>query len=228
MRPRASSSAFSACVMISPVDPESLVCVSAVYMYCSWVACLRVRPAPLSLHSEAHTDRVAHAPMPQKKSCEVRHFQSHTSTFSFATKRKTSVPACAHISELAMRATTRHLRSSPIERPRFDCGLALARPLDVSRREHHRGMRNFHRRCGRVELWRGGGGEVVIEQSRPRDSGGVVGRPSPERAAVRWRRATRSLRARQTLVLASGHRCRRFAATGRRSGGACMRLQVVE
>ena len=48
MRPRASSSAFSACVMISPVDPESLVCVSAVYMYCSWVACLRVRPAPLS------------------------------------------------------------------------------------------------------------------------------------------------------------------------------------
>ena len=51
MRPRASSSAFSACVMISPVDPESLVCVSAVYMYCSWVACLRVRPAPLSLHS---------------------------------------------------------------------------------------------------------------------------------------------------------------------------------
>ena len=53
MRPRASSSAFSACVMISPVDPESLVCVSAVYMYCSWVACLRVRPAPLSLHSDA-------------------------------------------------------------------------------------------------------------------------------------------------------------------------------
>ena len=61
MRPRASSSAFSACVMISPVDPESLVCVSAVYMYCSWVACLRVRPAPLSLqHSveESYTAAV--------------------------------------------------------------------------------------------------------------------------------------------------------------------------
>ena len=67
-----------------------------------------------------------------------------------------------------MRATSRRRRSSPIERPRFHCGLALARPLDVSRREHHRGMRNFHRRCGRVELWRGGGGEGVIEHNRER------------------------------------------------------------
>ena len=31
MRPRASSSAFGACVLTSPVDPESLVCVLAVY-----------------------------------------------------------------------------------------------------------------------------------------------------------------------------------------------------
>ena len=126
-----------------------------------------------------------------------------------------------------MRATTRHLRSSPIERPRFDCGLALARLLDVSRREHHRAMRNFHRRCGRVELWRGGGGEVVIEQSRPSDSGGVVGRPSPERAAVRWRSATRSPCARETLVLASGHLAAAALRPLARGGGACMRLQVV-
>ena len=126
-----------------------------------------------------------------------------------------------------MRATSRRRRSSPIERPRFHCGLALARPLDVSRREHHRGMWNFHRRCGRVELWRGGGGEVVIEQSRPWDSGGVVGRPSPERAAVRWRSATRSLCARQTLVLAYGHLAAAASRLPAGGGGACMRLQVV-
>ena len=126
-----------------------------------------------------------------------------------------------------MRATSRRRRSSPIERPRFDCGLALARPLDVSRREHHRGMRNFHRRCGRVELWRGGGGEVVIEQLRPSDSGGVVGRPSPERAAVRWRSVTRSLCARKTLVRASGHVAAAASRLPAGSGGACMRLQVV-
>ena len=69
MRPRASSSAFSACVMISPVDPESLVCVSAVYMYCSWVACLRVRPAPLSLHSARSLLAIDVATLEQPRAC---------------------------------------------------------------------------------------------------------------------------------------------------------------
>ena len=117
-----------------------------------------------------------------------------------------------------MRATTRHLRSSPIERPRFDCGLALARPLDVSRREHHRGMRNFHRRCGRVELWRGGGGEVVIEQSRPSDSGGVDRcRAAVARAGCRplEKRHALALRAQNARARVWTCRCRRFAATGR-------------
>ena len=78
---------------------------------------------------------------------------------------------------------------------------------------------NFRRRCGTVELWRGAGGQVVIEQSRPSDAGGNVGRPSLARA--------RSLRAESPLAWrgwcgASGSsspgtsRCRGIATTCRR------------
>ena len=82
------------------------------------------------------------------------------------------------------------------------CGLALARPLDVSRRAHQEAMRKFHRRCGRVEHWRGGGGEVVIEQSRPSDAGGNAGRPSLARARFTLRTLLAWLVRRQRLVLA--------------------------
>ena len=92
----------------------------------------------------AHTDRVAHA----QKELKFAFSRESRQRFSFATQRKDGGPHFAQISKLAMRATSRRLRSLPIERSRFHCGLALARPLDVSRREHHRNMRNFHRRCG--------------------------------------------------------------------------------
>ena len=63
-------------------------------------------------------------------------------------------------------------------------------------------MWNVHRRSGTVELCRGGGGQVVMEQTRPSDGGGDVERPWPERASSRSRNGKRSLGARQTPVLA--------------------------
>ena len=63
-------------------------------------------------------------------------------------------------------------------------------------------MWNVHRRSGTVELCRGGGGQVVMEQSRPSDGGGDVERPWPERASSRSRNGKRSLGARQAPVLA--------------------------
>ena len=63
-------------------------------------------------------------------------------------------------------------------------------------------MWNVHRRSGTVELCRGGGGQVVMEQSRRSGAGGDFGRPWPERASFRSRSGTRSLGARQTRVLA--------------------------
>ena len=63
-------------------------------------------------------------------------------------------------------------------------------------------MWNVHRRSGTVELCRGGGGQVVMEQSRRSGAGGNFGRPWPERASFRSRAGTRSLGARQTRVLA--------------------------
>ena len=63
-------------------------------------------------------------------------------------------------------------------------------------------MWNVHRRSGTVELCRRADGQVVMEQTRPSDGGGDVGRPWPERASSRSRAGKRSLGARQTPVLA--------------------------
>ena len=63
-------------------------------------------------------------------------------------------------------------------------------------------MWNVHRRSGTVELCRLADGQVVMEQTRPSDGGGDVGRPWPERASSRSRAGKRSLGARQTPVLA--------------------------
>ena len=53
-----------------------------------------------------------------------------------------------------------------------------------------------------MELWRGAGGQVVIEQSRPSDAGGNVGRPSLARARSALRALLAWLVRRQRLVLA--------------------------
>ena len=100
------------------------------------------------------------------------------------------------------RPSWRRRRSSPIERPWCRGRPALARPLNVSHRAHHGAMWNVHRRSGTVELCRRADGQVVMEQTRPSDGGGDVGRPWPERASSRSRAGKRSLGARQTPVLA--------------------------
>ena len=124
------------------------------------------------------------------------------------TRCRSSIPT-AHINDYTQRPSRRYpcppppaALSPPFERPRLHCGLALARPLDVSRRAHQEAMSNFRRRCGTVELWRGAGGQVVIEQSRPSDAGGNVGRPSLARARSALRALLAWLVRRQRLVLA--------------------------